>query len=143
MKMIGSVIVMIARTAIPADSMTKMKGSVIVMIATTAIPADSMTKMNRYCNKDFWRQYRGTAHALKQIISLEGWRGLYAGLLPSVIGSSVSWGLYFFAYNQAKRGWQSKEGPLELKPWQHLVSAAEAGCMVRVKLLGILYLGII
>jgi len=27
---------------------------------------------------------------------LQGLRGLYAGFLPGVLGSTISWGLYFF-----------------------------------------------
>lgn len=29
---------------------------------------------------------------------LQGLRGLYAGFYPAVLGSTVSWGLYFFLY---------------------------------------------
>lgn len=31
--------------------------------------------------------YRGTVHAVKSIIREEGWRALYAGLSPALIGS--------------------------------------------------------
>lgn len=75
-------------------------------------------------------QYRGTVHALRTIVRVEGWRGLYSGLLPSAIGSSVSWGLYFFAYNHAKERWHASQGGADLEAWQHLVSAAEAGAVV-------------
>lgn len=32
--------------------------------------------------------YKGTVDAVKTILRTEGWRGLYAGLTPSLIGSS-------------------------------------------------------
>lgn len=32
--------------------------------------------------------YKGTLDAVKTIVRTEGWRGLYAGLTPSIIGSS-------------------------------------------------------
>ena len=31
--------------------------------------------------------YRGTVHAVKSIIREEGWRALYAGLSPALLGS--------------------------------------------------------
>ncbi|KAL6843601.1 hypothetical protein ACP4OV_026663 [Aristida adscensionis] len=40
--------------------------------------------------------YRNTAHAVYTIGRSEGLRGLYAGFYPAVLGSTVSWGLYFF-----------------------------------------------
>jgi len=32
--------------------------------------------------------YKGTLDAVKTIVRTEGWKGLYAGLTPSIIGSS-------------------------------------------------------
>ncbi|KAK7834960.1 folate transporter 1 [Quercus suber] len=73
--------------------------------------------------------YKNTAHAIFTIARLEGLRGLYAGFNPAVIGSTVSWGLYFFFYDRAKqRHSKNKEG--KLNPGLHLASAAEAGALV-------------
>ncbi|KAL4644318.1 hypothetical protein ACB092_02G156700 [Castanea dentata] len=73
--------------------------------------------------------YKNTAHAIFTIARLEGLRGLYAGFTPAVIGSTVSWGLYFFFYDRAKqRHSKNKEG--KLSPGLHLASAAEAGALV-------------
>lgn len=33
--------------------------------------------------------------SLKDIVHDQGWKGLYRGLSPNVIGNSASWGLYF------------------------------------------------
>lgn len=38
------------------------------------------------------------------IVKYEGVRGLYAGWAPSVVGSAVSWGGYFFIYEHLKHG---------------------------------------
>ncbi|KAG2408757.1 Folate transporter [Vigna angularis] len=55
-----------------------------------------------------------------------GLRGLYAGFLPGVLGSTISWGLYFFFYDKAKQRYaRNREG--KLSPGLHLASAAEAG----------------
>nr|POF23569.1 folate transporter 1, chloroplastic [Quercus suber] len=73
--------------------------------------------------------YKNTAHAIFTIARLEGLRGLYAGFNPAVIGSTVSWGLYFFFYDRAKqRHSKNKEG--KLSAGLHLASAAEAGALV-------------
>ncbi|KMZ73684.1 Folate transporter 1, chloroplastic [Zostera marina] len=73
--------------------------------------------------------YKNTTHALYTIARMEGLRGLYAGFCPAVIGSTVSWGLYFFFYNQAKQRYM-KGDVVQLSPALHMVSAAEAGSLV-------------
>ncbi|XVF59698.1 hypothetical protein PTKIN_Ptkin07bG0297000 [Pterospermum kingtungense] len=73
--------------------------------------------------------YKNTAHAIFTITRSEGLRGLYAGFSPAVLGSTVSWGLYFFFYGRAKQRY-SKNGEEKLSPGLHLASAAEAGALV-------------
>ncbi|XP_027921046.1 folate transporter 1, chloroplastic-like isoform X1 [Vigna unguiculata] len=73
--------------------------------------------------------YKNTAHAIYTIARYEGLRGLYAGFLPGVLGSTISWGLYFFFYDKAKQRYaRNREG--KLSPGLHLASAAEAGGLV-------------
>ncbi|MBA0628248.1 hypothetical protein Godav_023011, partial [Gossypium davidsonii] len=55
-----------------------------------------------------------------------GLKGLYAGFLPAVLGSTVSWGLYFFLAKQR----YSKNREEKLSSGHHLASAAEAGALV-------------
>ncbi|PPR85931.1 hypothetical protein GOBAR_AA34761 [Gossypium barbadense] len=73
--------------------------------------------------------YKNTAHAIFTITRLEGLKGLYAGFLPAVLGSTVSWGLYFFFYGRAKQRY-SKNREEKLSSGHHLASAAEAGALV-------------
>ncbi|XP_057530222.1 folate transporter 1, chloroplastic isoform X2 [Amaranthus tricolor] len=73
--------------------------------------------------------YKNTPHALFSIARLEGLRGLYAGFFPAVLGSSVSWGLFFFFYNKAKNRY-SRDMEEKLSPGLHLAAAAEAGALV-------------
>ncbi|EFO86058.1 hypothetical protein GCK72_005036 [Caenorhabditis remanei] len=47
-------------------------------------------------------QYKGYADAVRKIVRVEGVRGLYQGWTPSLIGASVSWGLYFQWYNSLR-----------------------------------------
>ncbi|KAG5050888.1 hypothetical protein AAZX31_02G049800 [Glycine max] len=73
--------------------------------------------------------YKNTAHAVFTIARSEGLRGLYAGFLPGVLGSTISWSLYFFFYDRAKQRYaRNREG--KLSPGLHLASAAEAGAIV-------------
>ena len=44
--------------------------------------------------------------------------------------AGLSWGIYFMAYNSAKRRWQRRRKVAHLPPQLHLLSAAEAGCLV-------------
>eukprot|EP00850_Spirogloea_muscicola_P020882 SM000229S07518 [mRNA] locus=s229:166771:169314:+ [translate_table: standard] len=47
-----------------------------------------------------------------------------------MLGSTVSWGLYFFLYNRAKQQLQDMTKKPELGPALHLLAAAEAGTLV-------------
>ncbi|CAN1813998.1 Folate transporter 1, chloroplastic [Linum perenne] len=73
--------------------------------------------------------YRNTGHAIVTIARLEGLKGLYAGMSPAVLGSTVAWGLYFLFYSRAKERY-SKNKNQSLSPLYHLASAAEAGGLV-------------
>ncbi|XP_050228339.1 folate transporter 1, chloroplastic isoform X2 [Mercurialis annua] len=73
--------------------------------------------------------YKNTGQAIFSIARFEGLKGLYAGFLPSVLGSTISWGLYFFFYGRAKQRY-SKHREEMLSPGLHLASAAEAGALV-------------
>jgi len=47
--------------------------------------------------------YTGVVDALRKIGKKEGIKGLYAGITPSLLGNSVSWGLYFGCYRFFQR----------------------------------------
>ena len=46
--------------------------------------------------------YSGLTDAVRTIVRLEGWRGLYGGLAPNIVGNTASWGVYMLAYNRCK-----------------------------------------
>jgi len=45
----------------------------------------------------------GAIHVFRSIIRHEGLAGVYQGLVPAIVGSSVSWGGYFFLYEGFKK----------------------------------------
>jgi len=55
--------------------------------------------------------YSGFSHALVSIRRTEGFRGLYAGLTPSLLGNSVAWGSYFAFYRmfQTEQSFSSRD----------------------------------
>eukprot|EP00939_MAST-03C_sp_MAST-3C-sp1_P000932 g932.t1 len=83
--------------------------------------------------------YRSLFHALRTITKDEGFSAVYQGLQPAIFGSAVSWGLYFFFYENAKRrysrwfggsdadGKSESQGKYHLPVRQQLMSATEAG----------------
>jgi hypothetical protein len=54
--------------------------------------------------------YRGTLDAARTMLRLEGWQGLYAGLAPSLLGSTVAWGTYLYLYEQIKAWHRQRQG---------------------------------
>jgi hypothetical protein len=75
----------------------------------------------------FWAQ----AGRVTQQISLStSDHGPYRSLISVCAFPGLSWGIYFTAYNNAKMRWQGLRNEASLPAPLHLLSAAEAGCMV-------------
>ena len=77
--------------------------------------------------------YRSVFNAFRSIVKEEGVKSLYQGVNAAMFGSAVSWGLYFFFYENAKRRYanlfssSSSEEQNHLPVLQQLASATEAG----------------
>lgn len=79
----------------------------------------------------------GTLHQIYQVIREEGWGGLYSGLMPSMVGTAASQGVYYYfyqifrtraeatAFRHQKRG----TGDGSVGMLSSLLSAALAGCL--------------
>ncbi len=53
--------------------------------------------------------YSSILNALSTIVRTESYQGLYKGVGPAMVGSALSWGLYFLFYERAKafhREWE-------------------------------------
>ncbi|KAG2499591.1 hypothetical protein HYH03_002532 [Edaphochlamys debaryana] len=75
-------------------------------------------------------QYKNAFDAARSVLKQEGWKALYKGLTPALIGSGVSWAAYFAIYEAVKAWhcrWQDKD---RLSPGWNMASAAQAGAMV-------------
>ncbi|KXS17666.1 solute carrier family 25, member 32b [Gonapodya prolifera JEL478] len=72
------------------------------------------------------RALGGTVDAFRTILRSEGWRGLYRGVGPNLLGSSMSWGLYFYWYEISKTWIQSESGT-QLGTSDYLLASTAAG----------------
>jgi solute carrier family 25 folate transporter 32 len=87
-------------------------------------------------------KYRGVWHAVTSIYKAEGAVGFYRGVLPACYGAGLSWGVYFYFYEAAKRrllrgmeasgASSSSDAPADtprpqLSLWQNMYCAWEAG----------------
>ena len=88
-------------------------------------------------------EYRGVVHAVQRVVKEEGVVGLYRGLTPNLMAAGVSWGTYFFSYNQFKDFFKRRvlshlpppsdpSAPpihVQLGPLTHLTCAAASGAL--------------
>lgn len=72
-------------------------------------------------------KYNGIFNAFRIIHKQEGFKGLYKGVMPNIVGAGASWGLYFFFYNALKLKLQKGNIDTKLSAGMHLVAASEAG----------------
>ncbi|BEI85843.1 hypothetical protein CcaverHIS002_0601300 [Cutaneotrichosporon cavernicola] len=72
---------------------------------------------------------RGVYDALADAVRADGWRGLYRGLIPNLVGGASSWGLYFLFYNMIKQQMQGGDPTYRTTGGQHLLAAAEASAI--------------
>jgi len=79
--------------------------------------------------------YRGLEHGLRTA-SISGLSGLYQGVAPSLLGSSIAWGMYFFVYAWVKaRITKKKEEETSSRSHTmaiHLLAALTAGLVTQV-----------
>ncbi|RHZ72440.1 hypothetical protein Glove_242g148 [Diversispora epigaea] len=68
-----------------------------------------------------------TFNTLKTIFVKNKFIGLYRGMSPSFVGSTLSWGIYFYWYDLIKRKKANGDRLTKLTAIQHLTSSAEAG----------------
>ncbi|CAM6037080.1 unnamed protein product [Sphagnum compactum] len=73
-------------------------------------------------------------HALKNIVAMDGVRGLYRGVVPGLTGSMVT-GATYFGFIESTKDWLEGEHPNLAGPWAHFLAGATGdtlGSMVYV-----------
>jgi solute carrier family 25 folate transporter 32 len=71
--------------------------------ASASASATSGAKTTTYPPTTTQTQRLGAIRMLQGVIKYEGVRGLYQGLVPAIVGSAVSWGGFFYVYENMKR----------------------------------------
>ncbi|KAK8854469.1 hypothetical protein IAR55_003207 [Kwoniella newhampshirensis] len=94
-------------------------------LATTAYNAQST--LPHHLRKP--RFGTGVYTALQDAVVVDGWKGLYRGLIPNLVGGAGSWGLYFLFYNMIKKNMQGSDPNYRTTSGQHLLAAAEASAI--------------
>jgi solute carrier family 25 folate transporter 32 len=75
--------------------------------------------------------YRSINSSIRVVLQNEGFRGLYQGLTPAILGACGSWGGYFYFYEMAKkRKLSQRPGNGKLQTVDHLLAGTEAGVIL-------------
>lgn len=68
-----------------------------------------------------------TFQILRDVYRLEGWRALFKGLGPNLVGVIPARSINFYVYGTGKRAYSTWTGTDATNPWVHLAAAATAG----------------
>ena len=119
-------------------------GSIAGMAAKTILqPLDLIKVRLQVQDGRGSNEYRGVINAVQRVVREEGVLGLYRGLTPNLMAAGVSWGTYFFSYNQFKDFFKRRvlshlppptdpSAPpihIQLGPLTHLACAAASGTL--------------
>ncbi|GAA5927790.1 uncharacterized protein JCM15063_005995 [Sporobolomyces koalae] len=61
-----------------------------------------------------------------------GYRGLYRGIGPNLVGNASSWGLYFLWYTDFKKRLANGDDKVKLNAAQHLAASASSGIVTAI-----------
>ena len=85
-----------------------------------------------------YNHYQSIFEGFKHVVSRYGIRGLYGGIHASLIGSSLSWGAYFYIYSEFKdyfresRQNNTNNSNSYLLPKQHFIASFAAGALTQI-----------
>jgi len=104
------------------------------LISTLALhPLETVkTRLQVHDGKLFTLKHNGTFKTISDIIKNEGYKGLYQGLSPNLIGNTVSWGIYFSIYAVRKEQYRKKNNGKRLTKLQLMAASSQAGIITQV-----------
>lgn len=73
--------------------------------------------------------YKGIVDCSRQLYRSSGVRVFYQGVVPNIWGAGLSWGFYFFFYNNIKMYMQDTDSKKSLSAMSHMLAAAESGVL--------------
>ena len=109
-------------------------GTVAGAVSTITLYPLDLIKVRFQANASVGRQLPWIWSAARQIFRTEGWRGLYGGIGPSLVGATIANGGFFFIYEFAKdkmrrpRAGNTKE--VQLSSQHHLAASLWAGAVM-------------
>ncbi|KAG9317081.1 mitochondrial carrier domain-containing protein [Chiua virens] len=71
-------------------------------------------------------------NSLRSIQENQGWKGLYRGVVPNIVGNASSWGLYFLFYNMLKKRASGDDPNFKLSPGAYLLCSAQASAATAI-----------
>nr|AKN21596.1 slc25a-28 [Schmidtea mediterranea] len=74
-------------------------------------------------------KYYGMVDACRRIVKVNGFSGLYQGVMPNTVGSGCAWGFYFIIYNSMKEYQQKGNLKQELSKLEYMTMAALSGAL--------------
>ncbi|KAF8841292.1 mitochondrial carrier [Paxillus ammoniavirescens] len=70
--------------------------------------------------------------SLRDIKAEQGWKGLYRGVGPNIVGNASSWGLYFLFYNMLKKRASGDDPNFRMSPGAYLLCSAQASAVTAI-----------
>jgi solute carrier family 25 folate transporter 32 len=99
------------------------------LVATViCYPLDTIkTRFQAHTSATTYSPYASVATAFRTIIGREGWRALYQGLGPAMVGAGASWGGYFYFYEKIKDQMKARAPAGGLGMGHHITAGMLAG----------------
>jgi solute carrier family 25 protein 33/36 len=110
----------------PLDVLRTRLQSDIYSVASQSHDATS-GRRKQYPLRNWIQRASATTHIITSSQKAQGWRGLYSGLGPSIVGLVPATAIKFYTYGNCKRIYAALFGQRVDSPWVHMAAAATAG----------------
>ncbi|GMH32870.1 hypothetical protein BSKO_00704 [Bryopsis sp. KO-2023] len=115
------------RQVLDEEKVSSISGAIAGAITATVVcPLDVLKTRLQVQSAEAGVQYMGLSGGISRIVRVEGVKGLYRGLSPTLVALIPNWAVYFFVYEKLKIAMPQRSG-MRGQAGNHLVSAAGAG----------------